>query len=232
MNNDNMELDLREIWFLIKKSLIWIVLSAVVCAAGAFSVSRFLIAPQFEASVTLAVNTRDEVATHIANDQILAARQLVNTYAVVLTNDSLLDDIIRELNLSDTVTSLSNRLSADSVNNTQVMRITMRDRDPNTAQDVLEIIIARAEELLVTTVRAGSVEIVSPPRINFDPVSPRVGMNTVIGAGLGMFIAVAVVFIRRALKNTFLTDEDVAAHLGLPIIGVVPSLSGKEHRYG
>lgn len=204
----------------------------VVFAIGAFFVSRFLITPQFEAAVTIAVNTRDEAATIIASDQINAARQLVNTYAVVLTNDTLIDDIIRQLRLTDTISSLKSRISAEAVNQTQVMRITMRDRNPNTAKDVLDIIMSRAEELLITTVKAGSVEVVSPPRINYDPVSPRVNLNTAIGAGLGLFLAIAIVFLRKALRNNFISEEDVVNQLGLPVIGVIPSLDTQERRYG
>jgi len=213
--------------------MVMIVILTVVCGVGAFFISQYLINPQYEAAVTIAVNTRDEAATIIASDQINAARQLVNTYAVVLTNDTLLDDIIKQLRLSDTIKTLKNRISAEAVNQTQVMRITMRDRNPNTAKDVLDIIMSRAEELLITTVKAGSVEVVSPPRINYDPVSPRIGLNTVIGAGLGLFIALTIVFLRKALRNTFISEEDVVSRLGLPVIGVIPSLNSQERRrYG
>ncbi|MCL2628777.1 MAG: Wzz/FepE/Etk N-terminal domain-containing protein [Oscillospiraceae bacterium] len=232
MERDHIELDLQTIWHLIRKNIAMITVLTVVFAIGAFFVSRFLITPQFEAAVTIAVNTRDEAATIIASDQINAARQLVNTYAVVLTNDTLIDDIIRQLRLTDTISSLKSRISAEAVNQTQVMRITMRDRNPNTAKDVLDIIMSRAEELLITTVKAGSVEVVSPPRINYDPVSPRVNLNTAIGAGLGLFLAIAIVFLRKALRNNFISEEDVVNQLGLPVIGVIPSLDTQERRYG
>jgi capsular polysaccharide biosynthesis protein len=231
LEKEYIELDLRTILHLIKKNIALLIIATLVCAVGAFLISRFLISPQYEAVVTLAVNTRDEASTIIANDQIVAARQLVNTYAVILTNDSLLDDIIRQLGLDDTISSLNRRISAEAVNQTQVMRITMRDRNPNTAKAVLDIIISRAEHLLITTVKAGSVEIVSPPRINFDPVSPRIGLNTVIGAGIGLFLSMAIVFIRKALRNTFITDEDIVNQLGLSVIGVIPSYNTQERRY-
>ena len=232
MDREHVELDFLTIWCLIRKNIIMIIVLTVFFSVGAFFISRYMMNPQYEASVTIAVNTRDEAATIIASDQINAARQLVNTYAVVLTNDTLLDDIIGQLRLNDTIKSLKSRISAEAVNQTQVMRITMRDRNPNTAKDVLDIIMSRAEELLITTVKAGSVEVVSPPRINYDPVSPRIGLNTVIGAGIGLFIALTIVFLRKALRNNFISEEDVLNQLGLPVIGVIPSLNTQERRYG
>jgi len=232
LENEHLELDFKTIWSLIKKNIILLIVLTVVGAVGAFFISRFLISPQYEASVTLAVNARDEATAVIANDQLTAARQLVNTYAVILTNDALLDSVIRELGLDDTINSLKGRISAEPINQTQVMRMTMRDHNPNTARSVLDVIMSQAEELLITTIKAGSVEIVSPPRVNRDPVSPRVGLNTAIGAGIGLFIAISIVFISKALRNTFIADDDVTAHLGLPVIGIIPSLNVQERKYG
>ncbi|MDR0293603.1 MAG: hypothetical protein LBH95_05560 [Oscillospiraceae bacterium] len=224
----DMTVDLRVIFSLIKKNTPLIILLAVFGAAAAFSVSEFLLIPKYEASVTLVVNTRDEQATVITNDQINSAKQLVNTYAVVLTNDTLLEEIIQILGLNDSVESLNRRISADVVNQTQVMRMTMRDENPDIAKAVLEEIMARAPDLLVSTVKAGSVEIVSPPKINYRPVSPRVSTNTAMGALLGVIAALAYAFIKKAVSNTFISDEDINKYLELPVLGVIPSVEDEE----
>ena len=228
MEKDFITLDLRTILSLIKKNIVLIIILFFAGTAGAFFISTFLITPQYEASMTLVVNTRDEQSITITGDQINSARQLVNTYAVILTNETLIDDIIRVLNLNYSVTSLQKRIWAEPVSQTQVMRMTVIDRDPNTAQMILIEIMNRAEELLTTTVKAGSVEIVSPPRINYTPVSPQVGLNTAIGGAIGLFLAMAVIFIRKAMANTFINDEDVATHLGLPVLAVIPSVDVKD----
>ena len=232
MEKEHIELDFKTIWSLVKKNIALIITLTIVGAVSAFFISQFLISPQYEASMTLAVNAREEAATVIASDQLSAARQLVNTYAVILTNDTLLDDVIRQLQLNYTINDLKRRISAEPVNQTQVMRMTMRDYNPNTAKSVLDVIMYKAEDLLTTTLKAGSVEIVSPPRVNRDPVSPRIGLNTAIGAGIGLFLSISIVFIRKALRNTFISDEDVTTQLGLPVIGVIPSLNIQEQRYG
>lgn len=233
MEQDMITLDLRTIWGLVKKNILLIIVLTIIGGIGTFYVSQYLVAPQYEASVTLVVNTRDEQATVITNDQITSARQLVNTYAVILTNDSLLEEIIEQLRLDDTIASLRRRISTEAVNQTQVLRMTVRDHDPDTSKAILDEIMNRAEDLLMTTVKAGSVEIVSPPRINYDPVSPRIMMNTAIGALAGLFLALVIVFMRKAFTNTFISDEDISTHLGLPILGVIPSLNNiQEQKYG
>jgi capsular polysaccharide biosynthesis protein len=180
--------------------------------------------PQYQATMTLVVNTRDEQTTVISNDQINSAIQLVNTYAIILTNDTLLEEMIYKLGLDDRILTVSSRISASVVNQTQVMRMTMRDEEPKVAKAVLDEIMSRAPDLLITTVKAGSVEIVSPPRVNFIPVSPRPYLNTLLGAMAGIFLSMAYIFIRRYMADTFVTDGDVDKQLGLPVLGVIPSV--------
>ena len=227
MEQQYITLDIRTVLQLIRRNIAVLVIFTMVGAAVAYIITAFLIDPIYEASVTLVVNTRDEQVTLVTNDQINSARQLINTYSVILTNDALLEDIINQLNLDSGVPVLKNRISAVAVNQSQVMRMTVRDADPNTALSVLEVIMDRAPELLITTVKAGSVEIVSPPRVGHEPVSPSIGRNTVIGALAGLLITLAVVFIKKALVNTFVSEEDISRYLDLPVLGVIPKLDPK-----
>lgn len=232
MEQDVITLDLRTILGLVKKNIVMIIVLTIVAGAGTYFVSAYLIEPQFEASMSLVVNTREEQAITITGDQITSARQLVNTYAVILTNDTLLEEIIWNLNLDDTITTLKRRISTDAVNQTQVLLMTVRDRSKSTAVAILDEIMDRAEELLMSTVKAGSVEIVSPPRAENEPVFPRVYLNTAVGAIAGLFMALVIVFIRKALSNKFLSEEDIAVQLGLPVLGVIPSVHIKERKRG
>ena len=219
-----MTLDIRAVLALIRKNVLLLIVLTVIGGAVAYLYTDYMIAPTYEASAMLIVNTRDEQAAIITNDQINSAKQLINTYAVILTNDALLEDVIAQLDLSVSVSSLKGRISATAVSESQVMRITVRDADPSSALIVLESIVDRAPELLINTVKAGSVEIVSPPKANYNPVSPNIRRNTVIGALVGLFIAAAFVIIKMALQNTFLSEEDIAKHLELLVLGVIPAV--------
>ena len=219
-----MTLDVRAVLRLVRKSFILLIILTLVGGLAGYYLSSRVVAPMYEASVMLVVNTRDEQVTVITSDQINSARQLVNTYAVILTNDALLDELIEHFELDSDIPTLKNRISAEAVNQTQVMRMTVRDRSSDMALELLEFIIERAPELLIETVKAGSVEIVSPPRANYDPVSPSIYRYTAVGALAGLFAALAFVFIKKALINTIVSDDDVGKYLDLPVLGVVPKI--------
>ena len=219
-----MTLDIRAVFALIRKNILLLIVLTMIGGTVVYFYTDYMIDPMYEAAVTLVVNTRDEQAAIITNDQINSAKQLINTYAVILTNDALLEDVIAQLSLHIGVSSLKSRISANAVNESQVMRMTVRSEDVTTALAVLEIIVERAPELLINTVKAGSVEIVSPPKANYNPVSPDIRRNTAIGSLAGLLIAAAFVLIKVALQNTFLSEEDIARHLELPVLGVIPAI--------
>ena len=219
-----MSLDIRTVLALVRKNIVLLIALTVIGAAVAYLYTDYMIDPMYEASVMLIVNTRDEQATVISSGEINSARQLINAYAVILTNDALLEDVITQLSLHIGVSSLKSHISATAVNQSQVMRMSVRDTDPSTALAVLEFIVDRAPELLISTIKAGSVEIVSPPKANYAPVSPSIRYNVAIGAVAGALIALAYVLIKVAMENTFLSEEDIGRHLGLPVLGVVPAV--------
>ena len=232
MDKEYMTLDIRAVLALIRRNIILLVALTVIGAAAAYCYTDYVIDPMYESSVMLIVNLRDEQATVISSGELSSARELIRTYAVILTNDALLEEVISQLNLSTGVSSLKGRISASEVNQSQVMRMTVRDTDPATALVVLEFIVDRAPELLINTVKAGSVEIVSPPKANYSPVSPSIRRNTAIGALAGLLIAAAFVIIKKALENTFLSEEDIGRYLGLPVLGVIPAVKHLQRNNG
>lgn len=94
-------IDLREIFSLVKKNLAVIFMSVAVFALAGLLVTTLLIRPQYEATATMIVNSREDqqVQTAVTNDQINSARQLVNTYAVILKSDTVLGKTITDLKL-------------------------------------------------------------------------------------------------------------------------------------
>lgn len=199
MEQEYSSIDLRELLWLLKKNLMPLLVCILWGAIGALALSKFVLRPQYQAATTLVVNAGDAQATAVTNDQINSARQLVNTYAVLLTNDALLDEIIGVYGMQDTVESLKKRIAAEAVEQTQVMRITMRDEDPALALAVLNTMVERAPAILMETVKAGSVEIVSPPRVEAAPVFPRIWLNTFIGGAAGFVFCLLVLLVRGML---------------------------------
>ena len=232
MQEQELTLDLRDIFLLIKKHWLVMIAAAVLFAAVGGLCTKFLITPQYQASATLIVNSREDQTgqAYITNDQITSATKLVNTYSVILTSDTVLEKTIADLGLDMTYQQLVKKVSISSVDDTQVMKITVRDADPKLAQEITASIVEQAPGMIIQTVKAGSVEVISQAKAGQNPVSPSLKKNVAIAGAIGFLLCFAVIFIRHLLNNKFMTESDITNRLGLTVLGVIPSVEIPERK--
>lgn len=233
MKEEYETIDLLEILRLLKKNLLVILAVTILLAVAGYLISTFAMTPQYEASATLIVNSREDQAAAqapITNDQLTSATKLVDTYAVILTSDTVLDKTISNLNLNMSYNDLVERVRIESVNSTQVMKITVKDTDSERARAIAADIVEQAPEIIIQTVKAGSVEIISQAKAEPEPVSPSKAKNTVLAGMLGLVISVGIVILRYLLNNKFMTDDDITNKLGLTVLGVIPQIDMKGER--
>lgn len=225
-------IDLREIFLLLRKHLLVLAAVTLVFALSGGLITKFLMPPQYQAAATLIVNSREDQTgqTYITNDQITSAAKLVNTYSVILTSDTVLEKTIEDLGLDMTYQQLVKKVSISSVNDTQVMRITVQDADPQLAQDIAASIVEQAPEIIIQTVKAGSVEVISQAKAGQNPVSPSLKKNVSVSAILGFIVCFGVVLVRHLLNNKFMTESDITNRLGLTVLGVIPSVEISERK--
>ena len=229
MKEEYETIDLRELFLLVKKNILMILAVTIASAAVGFLISAFLLSPQYEASATLIVNSREDqtAQTTITNDQITSATKLVDTYSVILTSDTVLDKAIADLELTLDYEELVDKVTVESVNGTQVMKISVQDEDPVLAQSIVANIVEQAPEIIIQTVKAGSVEVISQAKTAEEPVSPKKVLNTALAGILGLVLSLGFVLLRNVMNNKFVTDDDISKKLGLTVLGVIPQIDIK-----
>ncbi|MBQ8134030.1 MAG: hypothetical protein IJ192_06480 [Clostridia bacterium] len=229
-NVQEKEIDLRILWNVLRRNLATLIVAALIFAAGAFFVSKFLITKQYEADATLIVNNLTDDKNTINTSELQAARNLADVYSIIIKSDTILQDVIDNLKLSLTYDELRNMVSVSSVNATQVINVTVTNTDPKKAKAIVSEIVKIAPPIIKDRVEAGSVEIISEAKIsnNGNPVSPKTARNTAIGGLAGFVLMFAVVLIKELSNNTFKTEEDITEKLNMPLLGVIPAVDVKE----
>ncbi|MEG0020361.1 MAG: GNVR domain-containing protein, partial [Oscillospiraceae bacterium] len=124
--------------------------------------------------------------------------------------------------------SLAKMVEVVGVDTTQVIRISVKNPDPEIAKGIVQEIVNMAPENIVNTIKAGSVEIISAPRALERPVSPSKKMNTLVAALIGLIASVGFVLLKDMLNNTFTSDTDIQKQLELTVLGVIPSIDIEE----
>lgn len=224
LQEDELEIDLKELFGNLLEHWIFIVVTTLIAAAAGLLVTKLLLTPQYEANVNMIVNSRQDSTGSLTNDNITSSKNLVPTYAVVLKSNIILDQVIEELQLEVTYKELSNRIAVEAVESTQVMNVAVQYPDPVMAYQIVEKLVEIAPEVLVEVVEAGSCKVVSKVTVGDNPVSPSTKKNVILAALLGMVLSMGIVVLKSLLQNYIADDEDVAKYLELPVLAVIPEV--------
>lgn len=215
-------IDLLEVLDVIRQHILIILLVTVVAAVAGFGISRFVMVPQYEASALMIVNTRQDVTANVTSDQITSATKLVSTYSIIIKSDTVLQQVINNLGLTLTYAQLKDRVTVSAVDDTQVMQITVRSDNPEWARQVCDQITTVSPDVILESVEAGSVKLISQAAASPNPVSPNVSKNTAMAGLVGLVVSIAIVVLRELLDNKIKTEEDIRKYLDLPVVGVIP----------
>lgn len=228
-NNDEMVIDLLQIAYILWKKVVWILLVAVICADIGFAVAAFVISPTYSASADMIVNNKQNEATQtgdVTTSDLNASSTLVNTYSVILKSHTVLGQVIDELELNYSYEQLAGMISVSTVNNTQVMRLTVRCGDSRTALRIVTKLVEIAPRVIVDKAEVGSVKTVDEPWTSGRVVSPNKKRYALMGFMAGFAVMCAIFILQELLNNTYKTEADVAKDLGLPVLGVIPLEEG------
>lgn len=223
-----MEINFEQLMKLIRKK-IWIILLIIfVCAASAFTVSKFIITPKYQSQVLVLVEPQE---TNDANPNFTLAKDYVDLCISRLTSQLFLDKVSENLwkeqsvgkssEAQYTANDLREMISTEK-NGNIAFSINIESTDMERAFQ-----IARAVELLVESdllpSRATRVDlfVMKPAERESTPVSPNVILNTVIGVLLGAVLAVVIVLLLDKMDTTIKSKEDIADFSDVPVVGLI-----------
>ena len=218
------EIYLSEILTIIKRNILVIIATGILLATFAFVVTSFFIDKKYVSSGTMIVNNKKMESEQITSDEIRSAQNLASVFTIVIKSEPVLGQVASNLRLDMDTEELSKLVSVTSVDQTQVMEVSVKTKDPKLSSEIANEILLVSPDIIVNTVEAGSVKLISPAHVDEDPVSPNVLQNTMIAGVLGVMLSAGVFILINILDKTFKSEEDIEKQLGVPLLGVIPKV--------
>jgi len=235
LNNQYYTIDVLHIIKSVWRKAWLIALAGLMAAVIGFSTASFLIAPKYSSSVMLYVNNSSvslgNTSFSIGTSEITAARNLVETYIVILKNRTTMDEIIRNTGVDYSSPKLMSMIKASSVNETEVLRVTVTTEDPVESAKIANEIAVVLPNRISEIIEGASMEVVDSAVVNRLKVSPTITNYTIIGFVIGIFLAGILVVIAAIMDDTIHDEEYVLQNYDYPILAKVPNLlnSGSDH---
>lgn len=217
-------ISITEVFTVLKKHVVAILACGICAGILGFLFTFLFISPIYEANAKMIVNTHTDQNAAVTNDQINSAKNLVDIYAIIIRSHTVLEPVIENLKLDVSAEDLQKKISIQSVNNTQVMQVTVTDKDPEQAKAIVTQILVVAPDIIIDSVNAGSVKTIEQPVVSEGPVAPSKSKNTMVAGIAGLLLATGFFFLRFMLDNTFKSELDIQKELGLPVLGLIPTL--------
>lgn len=220
MNNDEIEIDLREIFSVLLSHLGIIILSGLVLGLVAIVGTKVFITPQYQSVTKMYVLAKQNNDTLTSAD-MQTSTLLTKDYAEMIQSRTVTEAVIAQLGLDMTHEQLVKKISVSNTTDTRIITISVLDKDPYMARDIANAVRDTAAEHIKNVMNSEAVNVVDEANIPAEKYSPSVSKNGLIGGVLGCMIAVAIILIRFIMNDTIQTAEDVERYLQLSTLGTI-----------
>ena len=227
-NNDEIEIDLGEVFHLVISKLGVIILSGILLGVLSIIGTMLFITPKYESTTKIMVLNKQDNNTLTSAD-MQTSTQLTKDYAELIQSRTVLEGVIAQLNLDMTYKEMLNKVSVETSSDSRIVSISVTDEDPYTASEIANAVRDMAAEHIQSVMDIEAVNVVDTANIPNEKASPSLAKNGVIGGLLGVIIAMAAVIIIYLTNDTIKVEEDVERYLGLSVLGSIP-FSEKESR--
>lgn len=226
VENTEYEIDLREIFEMLRKRWLMIASITLVAAIVAGVISFFVLKPQYEASTTMMVSYKQDQETLMNYNELQMSQKLATTYSQIIKSNRIADKVIKKLDLDLSSKDLNSKISVSQVETTEIFKITVKDNDPELAALIANTEAEIFKQEINEMMKVDSVSTIDVAKVPESPVAPNKVMNIAIATVLGMMVSVGLVFVLEFLDRTYKTPSDIERHLGLPILGAIPDIKG------
>lgn len=221
INNEEVEIDLRQIFSVILSKIVVIILVGVIFGLVALIGSKMLIKPTYESTTSLYVLNRQSQGTTTYSD-LQSSTQLTQDYVVLVTSRSVTEKVISELKLDMTNEELVKMINVNTPTNTRVLEITVSSHDQKQAKEIADKVADVSADSIGQIMQTEKVTRIDAAELPEKPVSPDVVKNGIIAVLLGIIIATAVVIVRFVMNDRINTSEDIEKYLGISTLALIP----------
>lgn len=221
------EISLASLLRLCWRNAKWLVLGLLIGAIAMFSISTFAMTPTYQSSADLFVTSLTYFEDgNITSSALAASQALTYSYAEVLNNNVVLEQVADEVNESHgtnlTASGIKSTLNFTIPEDTNILRVTCVHTKPAVAEAICNALYGMAPSVLEETCGVGTSKQVGPAT-KATLAGPNTTLNTMLGAVIGLVLVVAVVLIRWMTDNTVKGKEDLAEHSDVPVLAEIPA---------
>lgn len=223
INDEEITIDLVELFMAVKSKLHIILLSGIIMAFLAFMGTKLLITPMYTSETSLYVLSRQESSSGITYSELQSGSQLTKDYAELVTSRMILERVIEDLDLDMNSDELAGRITAEIPADTRFLVIRAEDENPEKAKEIADVLRETVSDKITEIMHAESVDTIDEGSLPTEPSSPNCMKNMMLGGIAGILIPLAIIVWKYIRDDTIKTPDDLERYLGLNTLTSIPA---------
>lgn len=216
------EIDLKELFEYVKNKIGLIITITIGITLLGCVYGLFIQKPAYKSYTTVILGGNSTSTSQtVTQSDITLAKNLVETYAQIVTSRRVLDQVIEELDLDISYEKLKNKISVSAVNNTEIIKINAEDNDAIKAKNIANITANYFKKEIIDLYNMNNVNILDEAIEEKNPYNINVPKQVVIYFTIGLILSAGIVFVIFYFDRTIKSAEQVEQKLKLPILGSV-----------
>jgi len=220
------EINLLEVLEYFKNKLIWIIASIILVILIGNIYTTITRVPMYRSNTTILLVGSNE---KVNQNDVSLNNNLVTTYSEIIKSRKVLTKVINNLKLEYSVEELSNHITVGTKTDTQIITVTVSDKDPKKSKDIADEVSEVFAKEIKAIYRLDNVAIIDYAVLAEKPYNITYLKDNVIYFAIGLVLSCAVIFIMFYFDTTIKSTESIEEKLGLNVLGVVPEERRKKH---
>ncbi len=220
------EIDLKELFEFLKSKIIWILVAVVISVIIGNVYTIITRVPMYKTNVSLVLVSEKSGENNSAynNSELQLNKNLVGTYSEIVKSKTVLNKVIKNLDLDVSYLDLKSRITVTSIDNTEIINIYVVDENSKNAtliaNEIANVFVNEVNKFY----KLNNVNILDKATGVKTPYNVNYLKDNVIYCMIGLVFSIGILFLLFYFDTSVKTSDEIEKKFGLNVIGIVPKV--------
>lgn len=217
------EIDLVEVGWLLLDKLHYIVLCFLIGAVLFNAFAYFLVKPTYESTAKMYIVSASKNSVVDLTDLDIGS-SLTSDYEQLMLSYPVLEQVINKLDLDMDYEELADMITLENPEDTRILNITVTSTDPKEAKDIANTLMAVSIDYLPKTMSTNAPNEAQKAKTPDKKAGPSYTKYTLLGALAGAFLYCLFLVVKYIMDDTIHTAEDMEKYFDIVPLAVIPDV--------
>ena len=220
------EINIKDFFDYLKKYIVVIIAIMVTLVCFTFVYDKVIKKPLYTTYTTIVLVKGDNssltgTSEAISQNDVLLNRNLVSTYSKIINSKLVLKQVIKKLDLDYTVQSLSKNIKVEALEDTEILKISVSDANPEKASNIANTIADIFSMEIKKIYKINNVSVIDEAQPSYDVSNNTIKRDVLLAVLVSVFGVSAIVFVMFYFDDTIKYSENLEQEIEMPIVAKV-----------